>query len=105
MPLLCARTWMSVTGEQTASNKNRLAPEAMVRQSAVLSSPELPPFSPDCGLRELEALLARLYILERAAAPDNNYMTFHARPKVIRGQVRAFQWYRDFLPPGGAVLD
>jgi SAM-dependent methyltransferase len=53
----------------------------------------------------LEALLARLYRMEAEGSASNDYLRMHAEPNIIRGHVRAFLWYRSFLPSTGAILD
>src|SRR5262245_21081202 len=67
--------------------------------------PAPPSAGPDSELDRLEGLLTQLYQLERFCNPTDAYLRDHARPKVIRGQVRAFLWYRSFLPKSAAVLD
>jgi SAM-dependent methyltransferase len=48
--------------------------------------------------------LLDLYHREMSSDP-NPYLAQHANPDWIRGHVRVFQWYRDYLPAGGKVLD
>ncbi len=52
-----------------------------------------------------EQLLSRLYTEQLTLTPDDAYLADHARPRIVSGQVAAFRWYRQFLPPTGAVLD
>jgi SAM-dependent methyltransferase len=56
---------------------------------------------------DLVEMLSDLYQRQlQVARPEHRgYLTEHAQPCTIRGQVRAFQWYAPFLPEQGSVLD
>src|SRR5947209_15166267 len=81
------------------------AAEAAPPPLAAPPAPLPPPLRTGSEAERLELLLAELYRLERFGNPGDAYLREHARPRVVRGQVRAFGWYRRFLPPAGAVLD
>ena len=50
-------------------------------------------------------VLSQLYAEQLAITPGVAYLEEHARPRAVLGQVSAFRWYRQFLPPVGALLD
>jgi SAM-dependent methyltransferase len=57
------------------------------------------------AIAPLEQLLHDLYRQQAARHPDNHYLRNHAAPRSIANHVRTFQWYRQFLPATGNVLD
>lgn len=53
---------------------------------------------------DYDEVLASLYARQTALASDA-YLEQHADPRFIAGQVNVFQWYRQFLPASGSLLD
>lgn len=53
----------------------------------------------------LTSLLRGLYRDQLAFEPGNAYLQTHAKDRVVESQVRTFEWYAPYLPPGGTILD
>ena len=63
---------------------------------------------PQIALREpgeLAELMRDLYAKQQSETPGDAYLAGHAHPSVIRTQVSVYQWYREYLPQVGTVLD
>jgi SAM-dependent methyltransferase len=64
-------------------------------------SPSVSPVSAESLLEALRGL----YIRQAAEAREDEYLRQHAQDPFPTGTVRVFQFYRDYLPPMGRVLD
>lgn len=95
----------ATSSRRTAAGLLLPGPAARPLALTVPPAPLPPPVRTGSEAERLEILLSELYRIERFGNPTDAYLRDHARPPVVRGQVRAFLWYRSFLPPAGAVLD
>ena len=50
-------------------------------------------------------MLRQLYEAQLEASPDDEYLRAHADPRFMRGNVLVFQFYRQYLPAQGRILD